>query len=72
MRRRRGARLGQRDGAGAVPGWVALSERFGKLPFADLLEPAIEIAERGYARAGGGAAEVGRRPRPPTSRASPG
>jgi gamma-glutamyltranspeptidase/glutathione hydrolase len=27
---------------------VALSERFGKLPFADLLEPAIEIAERGY------------------------
>ena len=34
---------------GAVAGWVALSERFGKLPFADLLEPAIEIAERGYA-----------------------
>jgi gamma-glutamyltranspeptidase / glutathione hydrolase len=33
---------------GAVGGWVALSERFGKLPFADLLEPAIEIAERGY------------------------
>ena len=27
---------------------MALSERFGKLPFADLLEPAIEIAERGY------------------------
>ncbi len=27
---------------------LALSERFGKLPFADLLEPAIEIAERGY------------------------
>jgi gamma-glutamyltranspeptidase/glutathione hydrolase len=27
---------------------VALSERFGKLPFADLMEPAIEIAERGY------------------------
>jgi gamma-glutamyltranspeptidase/glutathione hydrolase len=26
-----------------------LSERFGKLPFADLLEPAVEIAERGYA-----------------------
>ncbi|NBX14013.1 MAG: gamma-glutamyltransferase family protein, partial [Betaproteobacteria bacterium] len=24
------------------------SERFGKLPFADLMEPAIEIAERGY------------------------
>ena len=34
---------------GAVAGWVALCERFGKLPFADLLEPAIEIAERGYA-----------------------
>jgi gamma-glutamyltranspeptidase/glutathione hydrolase len=34
---------------GAVAGWVALSERFGKLPFADLLQPAIEIAERGYA-----------------------
>ena len=33
---------------GAVAGWVAMSERFGKLPFADLLEPAIEIAERGY------------------------
>ena len=34
---------------GAVAGWVALSERFGKLPFADLLEPAIDVAERGYA-----------------------
>ena len=33
---------------GAVAGWVALSQRFGKLPFADLMEPAIEIAERGY------------------------
>jgi gamma-glutamyltranspeptidase/glutathione hydrolase len=33
---------------GAVAGWMALSERFGKLPFADLLAPAIEIAERGY------------------------
>ena len=33
---------------GAVSAWMALSERFGKLPFADLLEPAIEIAERGY------------------------
>jgi gamma-glutamyltranspeptidase / glutathione hydrolase len=33
---------------GGVAGWVALSERFGKLPFADLMEPAIEIAERGY------------------------
>jgi len=34
---------------GAVAAWAALSERFGRLPFADLLEPAIEIAERGYA-----------------------
>ncbi len=33
---------------GAVAGWVAMSERFGKLPFADLMAPAIEIAERGY------------------------
>jgi len=33
---------------GAVASWVALSERFGKLPFADLMEPAVEIAERGY------------------------
>ena len=33
---------------GAVAGWVALSRRFGRLPFADLLQPAIEIAERGY------------------------
>ncbi len=34
---------------GAVSAWMALSERFGKLPFADLMAPAIEIAERGYA-----------------------
>jgi len=34
---------------GAVASWVALSERFGKLPFADLLAPAIDVAERGYA-----------------------
>ncbi len=33
---------------GAVAAWVALSERFGKLPFEDLLQPAIEIAERGW------------------------
>jgi gamma-glutamyltranspeptidase/glutathione hydrolase len=33
---------------GAVASWTAMSERFGKLPFADLMEPAIEIAERGY------------------------
>ena len=34
---------------GAVSAWAALSERFGRLPFADLMEPAIDIAERGYA-----------------------
>ncbi len=34
---------------GAVGAWMALSERFGKLPFADLMEPAIRAAERGYA-----------------------
>ncbi len=34
---------------GVVAGWAALHERFGKLAFADLMEPAIEIAERGYA-----------------------
>ncbi len=33
---------------GAVASWMALSKRFGKLPFADLMEPAIEAAERGY------------------------
>jgi gamma-glutamyltranspeptidase / glutathione hydrolase len=33
---------------GAVSAWVALSERFGNLPFADLLAPAIDLAERGY------------------------
>ena len=33
---------------GAVASWVALSERFGKLPFEDLMQPAIEIAERGF------------------------
>lgn len=34
---------------GVVAGWAALHEKFGKLPFADLMKPAIEIAERGYA-----------------------
>ena len=33
---------------GAVSSWVALSKRFGKLPFEDLMQPAIEIAERGF------------------------
>ena len=34
---------------GAVSSWMALHERFGKLPFADLLAPAIDIGEKGYA-----------------------
>ena len=34
---------------GAVSGWVALSRRFGKLPFADLFAPAIRYARDGYA-----------------------
>ena len=34
---------------GAVSGWVALSERFGKLPFETLFEPAIGYAESGFA-----------------------
>ncbi|MEK0418758.1 MAG: hypothetical protein RI949_2764 [Pseudomonadota bacterium] len=34
---------------GAVAGWVAMHKRYGKLPFADLMAPAIEVAERGYA-----------------------
>ena len=33
---------------GAVSAWVALSERFGKLPFTDLFEPAIQYAAGGY------------------------
>ncbi|MEX3944274.1 gamma-glutamyltransferase family protein [Paraburkholderia sp. BR10937] len=34
---------------GVIAGWEALHAKFGKLPFADLMEPAIEIAERGHA-----------------------
>ena len=33
---------------GAVGSWAALSERFGKLPFEDLFEPAIRYAEEGF------------------------
>jgi gamma-glutamyltranspeptidase / glutathione hydrolase len=33
---------------GAVASWAALSERFGRLAFAELMQPAIDIAERGY------------------------
>lgn len=34
---------------GVIAGWEALHAKFGSLPFADLLEPAIEVAERGHA-----------------------
>jgi gamma-glutamyltranspeptidase/glutathione hydrolase len=34
---------------GAISGWVELSRRYGKLPFADLFEPAIGYARGGYA-----------------------
>ncbi|WP_028231946.1 gamma-glutamyltransferase family protein [Paraburkholderia mimosarum] len=34
---------------GVIAGWEALHAKFGSLPFADLMEPAIEIAERGHA-----------------------
>ena len=33
---------------GGVSAWVALSQRFGKLPFARLFEPAIDYARGGY------------------------
>jgi gamma-glutamyltranspeptidase/glutathione hydrolase len=34
---------------GVIAGWEALHAKFGSLPFADLMAPAIEIAERGHA-----------------------
>lgn len=33
---------------GAPAAWAELSDRFGKLPFAELLKPAIEYAEEGF------------------------
>ena len=33
---------------GAVDGWAKLHQRFGKLPWADLFQPAIYYAEHGY------------------------
>jgi gamma-glutamyltranspeptidase / glutathione hydrolase len=33
---------------GAVASWVTLSEALGQLPFADLMQPAIDAAARGY------------------------
>src|SRR3954468_16753270 len=38
---------------GVIAGWEALHQKFGTLPFADLMDPAIEIAERGHAVASG-------------------
>jgi gamma-glutamyltranspeptidase/glutathione hydrolase len=34
---------------GCVDGWVSLHERHGRLPLADVLAPAVELAERGFA-----------------------
>src|ERR1700691_3817331 len=34
---------------GAISAWAALHGRFGRLPFADLIEPAATVAERGVA-----------------------
>jgi gamma-glutamyltranspeptidase/glutathione hydrolase len=34
---------------GAVAGWGALHGRYGRLPLADILAPAIDLAERGHA-----------------------
>lgn len=34
---------------GAVAGWQALHQRFGRLPWSQLFRPAIETAERGFA-----------------------
>jgi len=34
---------------GAPAGWAALSERFSRLPFARLMEPAVRMAEDGHA-----------------------
>lgn len=33
---------------GTPAGWAALSEKFGRLPFADLMEPAARLAEEGF------------------------
>lgn len=33
---------------GMIRGWERMHEKYGKLPFASLLEPAIDIAERGH------------------------
>ncbi|MFM2118739.1 MAG: hypothetical protein RL722_207 [Pseudomonadota bacterium] len=51
--RRRGGRIPMRGWdsvtvPGAVAGWAALSRRFGRLPFGDLLAPAIHCGEAGH------------------------
>ena len=53
FQRRHGGRVPQRGWdsvtvPGAVSAWASMSERFGRLPFADLMAPAAEAAERGY------------------------
>ncbi len=52
--RKHGGKIPQRgwDAAtvpGVVGGWMALHERFGKLPLEQVFAPAIELARRGYA-----------------------
>ena len=47
------ARDGDRGGwtvtvPGAVAGWVDVLERFGTMPLGELLQPAIDVAERGF------------------------
>ena len=63
---------------GAVSTWVALSQRFGALPFAQLFEPAVSYADDGFlvppvtARVGGGGdvrGHAGLRARLPAGRA---
>ncbi|MEE9415415.1 MAG: gamma-glutamyltransferase, partial [Acidimicrobiales bacterium] len=33
---------------GCVDGWIALHDRFGRVPFAELLEPAVQLASEGF------------------------
>ena len=54
FRRRHGGKITQRGWdsvtvPGCVAGWVALHERFGRLPFETVLAPTIDYAQRGYA-----------------------
>ncbi len=59
---------------GCVDGWVSLHERFGSIPLADVLAPAIRIAEHGFPASPAARRLVGRRsttPPAPTSTRSP-